>query len=235
MLTQFLTNIANAIRAKTGKTEPIAAQDFATEIENIETGGDLDLLIEGSQLTEVNLPRATKIKDYAFYYDKTLKNITMPNVTEIGYSAFDNGSLGLLTELPEGLTKIGKYAFRICSVKFSSFPSTLEIIGEGAFSNTYSLGELVLNEGLTEIGNNAFYMSKAIISEIPSTVTKIGYNAFMNTSLTSLTFKGTPTSIGTGVFPASLSVLNVPWAEGAVKGAPWGATNATINYNYTGS
>jgi hypothetical protein len=26
----------------------------------------------------------------------------------------------------------------------------------------------------------------------------------------------------------------VPWAEGAVANAPWGATNATINYNYTG-
>lgn len=26
----------------------------------------------------------------------------------------------------------------------------------------------------------------------------------------------------------------VPWAEGAVTNAPWGATNATINYNYTG-
>jgi hypothetical protein len=32
----------------------------------------------------------------------------------------------------------------------------------------------------------------------------------------------------------SLTTINAPWAEGAVSGAPWGATNATINYNYTG-
>ena len=32
----------------------------------------------------------------------------------------------------------------------------------------------------------------------------------------------------------NLTTINVPWAEGAVAGAPWGATNATINYNYTG-
>lgn len=38
MLTQFLTNIANAIRAKTGKTDPINAQDFAAEIAAIPTG-----------------------------------------------------------------------------------------------------------------------------------------------------------------------------------------------------
>lgn len=33
----------------------------------------------------------------------------------------------------------------------------------------------------------------------------------------------------------NLTAINVPWAEGAVANAPWGATNATINYNYTGT
>ena len=37
MLTQFLTNIANAIRLKNGKTDPINAQDFAFEIAGIPT------------------------------------------------------------------------------------------------------------------------------------------------------------------------------------------------------
>ena len=34
---------------------------------------------------------------------------------------------------------------------------------------------------------------------------------------------------------ANLTTINVPWAEaeGEVANAPWGATNATINYNYT--
>ena len=31
-----------------------------------------------------------------------------------------------------------------------------------------------------------------------------------------------------------LTTINVPWSEGEVAGAPWGATGATINYNYTG-
>ena len=38
-LAPFLTNIANAIRTKKGTTEPINAQNFATEIASIETGG----------------------------------------------------------------------------------------------------------------------------------------------------------------------------------------------------
>ena len=32
----------------------------------------------------------------------------------------------------------------------------------------------------------------------------------------------------------ALTTINVPWSEGEVASAPWGATNATINYNYTG-
>jgi len=50
-----------------------------------------------------------------------------------------------------------------------------------------------------------------------------------------LTFNGTPTSIASNAFGncTNLRTINVPWAEGAVANAPWGATNATINYNYT--
>jgi hypothetical protein len=37
-LTELFTNIANAIRAKTGSTEPIIAEDFPSAIEAIEVG-----------------------------------------------------------------------------------------------------------------------------------------------------------------------------------------------------
>ena len=38
-LSDFMTDIANAIRAKKGTSEPINAQDFTAEIASIETGG----------------------------------------------------------------------------------------------------------------------------------------------------------------------------------------------------
>ena len=49
-----------------------------------------------------------------------------------------------------------------------------------------------------------------------------------------LTFQGTPETISKTAFRYcdNLTTINVPWAEGAVANAPWGATNATINYNY---
>jgi hypothetical protein len=68
-------------------------------------------------------------------------------------------------------------------------------------------------------------------------LTSIGSNAFSGcTGLTTITFEGKPDSIYNNAFYncTNLTTINVPWAEGEVKSAPWSATNATINYNYTG-
>ena len=42
-LTELFTNIANAIRVKTGSTEPIIAEDFPSAIEAIPVGSTIDL------------------------------------------------------------------------------------------------------------------------------------------------------------------------------------------------
>lgn len=51
-------------------------------------------------------------------------------------------------------------------------------------------------------------------------------------SLASVTFRGTPSAISNLAFQGltALADIYVPWASGAVNGAPWGATNATIHY-----
>jgi hypothetical protein len=79
--------------------------------------------------------------------------------------------------------------------------------------------------------------TKLVTMTFPSGLETIGTTAFKNcTGLTSVTFTNEPKSIGSTAFSActNLTTINVPWAEGAVANAPWGATNATINYNYTG-
>lgn len=67
--------------------------------------------------------------------------------------------------------------------------------------------------------------------------TSIRNYAFYNcANLTELTFEGTPALIHQTAFSGctNLTVINVPWSEGDVANAPWGAVNATINYDYTG-
>ena len=124
-----------------------------------------------------------------------------------------------ITALPcefNGITSIGSYAFAYCTnLALTSLPESLTSIDNYAFNNCTNLALTSLPENLTSIGNYAFHGC---------------------TSLTSLTFKGTPTSISVDAFRYcnNLKTINVPWAEGAVANAPWGATNATINYNYKG-
>ena len=68
---------------------------------------------------------------------------------------------------------------------------------------------------------------------IPSGVTSIGDWAFSGcTGLTSITIPNSVTSIGSGVFwnCTRLTDIYCGFAEGAVSGAPWGASNATIHY-----
>ena len=91
---------------------------------------------------------------------------------------------------------------------------------------------------ITVIDYVAFYnCQKLELTELPSGLTAIKGTSFNNCKgLKTLTFKSNVTSIGSDVFAGctNLTTINVPWAEGAVANAPWGATNATINYNYVG-
>jgi hypothetical protein len=150
--------------------------------------------------------------------------------------AFMNGSL---TEavLPNA-TKIKAYAFQQDrSLVNISMPKVM-IIGNNAFYQCYKLAITELPSGLTSIGNSAFRECIGItITELPSGLTSIGTNAFFGCSgIKSITFKGTLSSLNSNTFIncTNIKTINVPWAEGAVSGAPWGANSATINYNYTG-
>ena len=120
-----------------------------------------------------------------------------------------------------------------------TLPSDLTSIGSYAFYHYDKLALASLPAGVTSIGERAFHnCTKLALTSLPAGVTNIGIYAFSNcTSLTSITFEGTPTTISSDAFRSciNLTTINVPWAEGAVANAPWGATNATINYNYTGS
>ena len=91
--------------------------------------------------------------------------------------------------------------------------------------------------GYTKVRDYVFAdCTNLALTSLPDGLTSIGQYTFQNcTSLTSITFKGTPTTIESTAFNGctNLTDIKVPWAEGAVSGAPWGATNATITYNYT--
>ena len=145
---------------------------------------------------------------------------------------------GNITELSSDITKIGNCAFYNCTnLTLTSLPSGITSIGNYAFYYCENLALTSLPEGITSIGDYTFCGCKNLsLTSLPSSVTSIENHAFRYcTSLTTLTFKGTPTGISDSAFYRcdKLTDIYVPWAEGAVSGAPWGATNATIHYNTT--
>lgn len=78
---------------------------------------------------------------------------------------------------------------------------------------------------------------KLIEATIPSSVDRIKSAAFIYCyNLKTVTIKRSHVTIDNNIFSNcnNLTTINVPWSEGKVPDAPWGATNATINYNYTG-
>ena len=181
----------------------------------------------------------TSVVDKAFYKCTTLTLTSLPSViTSIGNSAFSGCTNLALTSLPDGLTSIGGSAFGGCTkLALTSLPSGITSIGNTAFGSCTKLALTSLPDGLTSIGDGVFEAcSNLALTSLPSGITSIGKNAFKGcTGLTSITFTGKPTTIDGPVFEGctNLTTINVPWAEGEVANAPWGATNATINYNYT--
>lgn len=159
----------------------------------------------------------------------------------------DDGSFKAVIErtavnptIPSDLTSIGQYAFFACTkLALTSLPAGVTSISDSAFFNCVPLALTSFPAGLTSIGQYAFYSCNGLsLISLPAGVTSIGYCAFQNCKgIKKVTFEGIPTGkISASAFDGctNLTVINVPWAEGAVPNAPWGAKNATINYNYTG-
>ena len=178
----------------------------------------------GYSIVNVNVPIPTKyvteititeniIEDNMFKNYTALETAILPNtLTTIGIGSFENCTSLTLTTLPDTVTTINDNTFNNCtSLSLTTLPTSLITIGNNAFSETAMAGEI----------------------HLPNTVTTIGDNIFSNTGITDIIFDGTPTTISSNAFSniSSLETIYVPWAEGTVTGAPWGAgSNVTILY-----
>jgi hypothetical protein len=141
-------------------------------------------------------------------------------------------------QLPNGLTTIRGNAFRSHSemTGISGLDNVITVY-QYAFADCSSLaGEIRLPNAVTLV-SRAFYNCSKITSVYMPKISRIQNQVFYNcTGLKEITFKSTPTLIDSTAFQGctNITTINVPWAEGKVANAPWGATNATINYNYKG-
>lgn len=118
-----------------------------------------------------------------------------------------------------------------------TLPGDLTTIGYSAFSGCPNLALTSLPSGVTSISDYAFNGCRNLaITRLPPGITNIGFGVFANcTGLTSITFEGNPKTIHSSAFNgcSNLTTIYVPWSQGQVANAPWGASKATIIYDYT--
>lgn len=135
------------------------------------------------------------------------------------------------------VTTIRPYAFMFCyDLTSVAFPAVTHI-SEFAFQHCSALTDINF-PSVETIGQQAFCQCDALVSiTLPSALKSLGARAFyLCDGLTSVTFTSTPNSIAVNAFDScpNLTLISVPWSEGEVANAPWGATNAKMIYNVGG-
>ena len=92
-----------------------------------------------------------------------------------------NGDHGLsmnTIELPQSVKRIGKQAFRACSLRNIVLPDDITIIEEETFLNSQSLESVTLPKNLQKIGDSAFEGCGIKTIFIPKGVESIGVGCF---------------------------------------------------------
>lgn len=188
---QTLTDIADAIRDKTGAGTTMTPSQMASAIGSISGGGEeLDNFIENgvgevyenSRITKiakgtfaytdiisVNFSNVISIKDKAFQYCTKLTTVSFPAATTIGNSAFYYCDL-LTTVNFSAATSIGVNAFTYCSALTTAIFPNVTYIGGSAFRNCYNLLSLyLLGSSIPTLTNTYVFISTPISNYTTST------------------------------------------------------------------
>ena len=112
-------------------------------------------------------------------YSGQERQVEIPGgVTEIGRNVFRNCRELREAVIPDGVVKIGSFAFEDSGLEKITFPAGLEVIEDNAFRKTH-LRQVVLPAGLKEIGFKAFSRIPDLRQvHIPASVQTIWHGCF---------------------------------------------------------
>ena len=141
---QTFTDIANAIREKTGSTGLLYPSEMAQNILDIPQGGGEDNLpafIDGTANFEdyaSSIRNASAIRPYLFMNDTTVVNANFPKVEKIGSYAFGNCTNLQTANFPK-CSQLGSSAFYRCSKITDAIFPECQTVYTGAFTYCSSL------------------------------------------------------------------------------------------------
>ncbi len=191
-LTNFLTDVADSIREKTGKSELIACEDFDTEIESISGGGEPNLQDKSVTITENTTTTITADSGYDGLGEvEVITNVpTGGDIPTVGavFSNWDNDGYPHTARF-DGKSSTGAYYFGTQTTS-------------GGYGLTSRLETVTLSNDVTQLGNYTFNLCKQLTSVIAPSVTVVGNGAFSgNIALQSFpTFSSSGVSLGNNVF-----------------------------------
>jgi hypothetical protein len=123
--------------------------------------------------------------------------------------------------IKEGVTSIGKYAFKGADeLQSVSLPETLTHIGEAAFSESKNLQTIVIPDGVTNIGRMAFSSARSLKSvSIGKNLANIGELAFYNSDRIVLVINRSlvPQTIDGSTFNAFLNRIKLYVPQEAIE------------------
>ena len=185
------------------------------------------------KLQSALFPHVTAVGNYAFYYCDTLKKAAMPLCRTVGKRAFQLCPQLEEIEMPL-VMYLNSYCFSGCTALTKAIFSGATIMyGSGFLSSCPNL-RTVNFQKLTNMGEGCFSQDTSLQQvDLPS-IKVIGSSAFSGcTGLRTVNIGPNITTIPANAFSGTSSelVINLAVSEGAVANAPWGATNATINYD----
>jgi hypothetical protein len=229
-LTDFLTDVADAIRAKKGTAAKINPQDFSSEIASISTGGgdtptpDMPVVGDGKTYLYIKIAEKGRM-EVPLYFSQTVAN----GVT-IDWG--DGSAIQTLSGMGKKNTThnyadIGDYTISLnpssgCTLGLGHESSSYCVMGAtGNNGRVYCnmLQAVEIGKNVTSIGSYAFSNCYSLASiVIPQGVTSIGNSAFSNCySLASIVIPQGVTSIGNNAFYSCYSLASIVIPQGVTS------------------
>ena len=142
-------------------------------------------------------------------------------VVEIGMRAFIGKKIQSVT-VPEGVKKIGEFAFSGCKELTSvELPEGLEVIDIGAFNNCTALNDIDLPDTLTSLGTEAFYECTSLkYIYLPGNITDFGSKVFGLCGLEEIEFSDKLKVLGYNAFGCTkVKSVEIPGSVEVIPGA----------------
>lgn len=198
-LTDFLTDVADAIREKKGTSEKINPQDFSEEIKNLPSGEEVNTFGEvmvdkdGAGfygVKQVSFPNTlTEIKDRAYSNNQSIASFFVPkSVVRLGDMAFyDSGTITVMEiEDDSQIEYIGTSCFMNNRFKTFKLPNRVSSIDNSTFSGCSYLQTFKIQGEVSRIDTWAFSNCNKLVclnfsnNSITPTLTNV--NAFNKTT-----------------------------------------------------